>query len=207
MQHAHRLALITVLLASAGQSAATDEWKPELMPREQEIAAALAAGPAAIRDGAGLYLLTATGFELARPSSNGFHCLVERSRPEAFEPQCFDSEGSATLLEQVLLRGELRMQGLGAERIATEIANAWAEGRLRTPTRPGINYMLSEHNRVPVGPNRVIPYRPHVMFYAPYLTNDDVGGDLSGASPVFVINEGKPSAYVIVPVPSGEAND
>ena len=64
--------------------------------------------------------------------------------------------------------------------------------------------MLSERNRVPVGPDQVIPYRPHVMFYVPYLTNQDIGGDLQGGSPVFVINEGRPSAYVIVPVPRQE---
>jgi hypothetical protein len=47
----------------------------------------------------------------------------------------------------------------------------------------------------------VRPYRPHVMIYAPHLTNADFGAGLDGRSPVFVINEGEPGAYLIVPVP------
>ncbi len=50
----------------------------------------------------------------------------------------------------------------------------------------------------------MIPYRPHVMMYTPYLTNADLGGDMTGNSPVFVINEGEPGAYLIVPVPGAE---
>ncbi len=197
--------LVGVLCASTVAIPQEMTWKPELMPREQEVASALAAGPAAIREAAGVYVLTATGFELVRDSSNGFHCLVERSQIEAFEPQCFDAEGSDTLLQQVLLGGELRMRGASEEDLERGVATAWARGSLRAPSRPGINYMLSEKNRVPVGPDQVIPYRPHVMFYVPYLTNADIGGDLRGGSPVFVINEGQPSAYAIVPVPTEQA--
>ena len=38
------------------------------------------------------------------------------------------------------------------------------------------------------------------MFYAPYLTNADLGAEPMGSAPVFVVNEGQPNAYVIVPV-------
>ena len=51
----------------------------------------------------------------------------------------------------------------------------------------------------------VIPYQPHVMFYAPYLTNVDLGAEPMGSAPVFVVNEGQPNAYVIVPVLVEEA--
>ena len=98
-------------------------------------------------------------------------------------------------------------KGVSSDEVDASVARAWSEGRLQAPSRPGINYMLSENNRVPVGPDRVVPYRPHVMFYAPYLTNADVGGDMRGGSPVFVINEGKPGAYVIVPVPQSEGKE
>ena len=204
MKHRTLWSLILLLAAHVPTVLSAASWKPGLMDRAEEIAEALAAGPETIRGDAGIYVLTTGGFELARQSGNGFHCLVERSQPDAFEPQCFDAEGSSTLLQQVLLRGKLRMQGGSSEEIAETLAEAWAAGRLRAPRQPGINYMLSERNRVPVGPDQVIPYRPHVMFYAPYLTNQDVGGDMRGASPAFVINEGQPSAYVIVPVPRQE---
>jgi hypothetical protein len=39
------------------------------------------------------------------------------------------------------------------------------------------------------------------MFYAPNMTDADIGGDRQGArSPIFMINAGLPSGYVIVPM-------
>jgi hypothetical protein len=180
---------------------AAESWSPELMPRDEEIAAALEAGPPTVREAAGVYLLTAAGFERVRDSRNGFNCLVERSQPGAFEPQCFDAEGSATLLPGVLLAARLRMAGSSPGEVARAVGEAWARGELRAPRRPGVNYMLSERNRVPIDAETVIPYRPHLMFYVPYLDDADLGGDPRGASPLFVINGGEPGAYAIVPVP------
>ena len=193
----------TVVLAGWIAASASAEWKPELMDRAVEIEEALAAGPASIREEAGVYVLTGDGYELARESGNGFHCIVGRSQRDSFEPQCFDAEGSASLLRQVLLRGKLQMRGDGPAQIGEAIEAAWDSGELTAPSRPGINYMLSEKNRVPVAADRVVPYGPHLMFYAPNLTNADVGGDRTGrSSPIFMINEGRPSGYVIVPVSS-----
>jgi hypothetical protein len=192
-----------MVIGTASLSGA-ESWKPELLPPERETSAALAAGPPHFAAEAGVYLLTADSFRLARPSGNGFHCLVLRSRPGAFEPECFDAEGSATLLQEELLRAELVMAGRPPGEVDREIAAAWSAGRLRAPRRPGINYMLSPENRVPVDDRGTIaPYRPHVMFYVPYLTNEDLGSQPGEpGSPVFVINEGTPGAYAIVPVPS-----
>ena len=192
--------LVVMLMVTVSMTAGAT-WRPEPLPRSQEISAALEAGPEAIRQKAGVYVLTVTGYKLARESGNGFHCIVSRSQRDAFEPMCFDALGSATLLEQVLMRGRLRAEGHSAGEIDELIGKAWASGKLRAPHRSGINYMLSERNRVPVAPDQVIPYRPHVMIYTPYLTNADLGGDMTGRSPVFVINEGEPGAYLIVPVP------
>jgi hypothetical protein len=190
-------------LAAADPGAGTRRWKPELLPREREVAAALSAGPKAIAAEAGVYVLEANGYVLARESKNGFHCLVQRSFPGAFEPECLDAEGSATILREILLENELRMAGASDAEVAAGVGAAWAAGKLRAPSRPGINYMLSKENRVPVDDagSTIVPYRPHVMFYAPYLTNRDLGAEPMGASPIFVVNEGKPGAYVIVPVP------
>jgi hypothetical protein len=187
--------------ATLAAAADTAGWRPELLPREREIAAALAAAPASLREGAGVYLLGAQGFVLDRPSRNGFHCLVARDLPTAFEPQCFDAEGSETLLVATLLEAELRMAGRSAAEVKRAVGEAWTEGRLRAPRRPGINYMLSRENRVPVDDaGTVRPYGPHLMFYAPYLRNSDFGVAAPGKDPIFLINEGLPGAYVIVPV-------
>jgi len=192
------LLALLITMTTAVVSEAT--WKPEPLPRSQETSEALAACPTAIRSEAGVYVLTETGYDLVRPSQNGFNSIIGRTQPDSFEPQCLDAEGSSTLLHQILMRGRLQMQGLSQEDVVERLESAWSRGDLRAPSRPGINYMLSERNQVPVGPETVIPYQPHVMFYAPNLTNTDLGGSMQGESPVFVINEGKPYAYVIVPV-------
>jgi len=203
-------AVLLAAMLSPVAAVAEPDWRPEPMPRDQEIAAALEAGPPHFRDEAGVYVLGPGGFELARASKNGFHCLVERSHPTAFEPQCFDEEGSRTLLKAVLLRSELRAAGRSRESTEAAIAAGYADGSLRAPSRPGINYMLSPRNRVPIDPQgtTIVPYRPHLMFYVPYLTNADLGSNGEPGSATFVINEGGPGAYAIVPVPleGGEAH-
>lgn len=200
------LAVETEAPLAASSSPGERRWKPEPLPREREIAAALAAGPAALAQAAGVYVLEQHGYVLVRPSRNGFHCLVGRDLPGAFEPQCFDAEGSQTLLRQLLLAAELRMGGASDGEIERAVGAAWASGELKAPRRPGVNYMLSPENRVPMdAEGRIAPYRPHVMFYAPYLTNADLGAEPMGSSPIFVINEGGPAAYVIVPVPEEAA--
>jgi hypothetical protein len=170
------------------------------LPKDEEILEALAACPASIREGAAVHVLTTEGFEIVRESVNGFHSVIERDQPGAFEPQCFDAEGSATTLKAILLKARLRMGGASQDEIDQAVGRALARGELSAPRRPGINYMLSEHNKVPVDAETVIPYQPHVMFYGPYLTNADLGAEPVGSAPVFVINEGQPNAYVIVPI-------
>ena len=196
------LALVVVVVGSTVQGA--EAWRPEPLPRDEEFREALAAGPESVREGAGVYVLTSRGYELARESANGFHCLIERSQSGTFEPQCLDAEGSATILESVLLKARLRMGGANEAEVDRVVGLAWARGELTAPSRPGINYMLSEHNRVPIDAETVIPYQPHVMFYVPYLSNIDLGAEPMGSAPVFVVNEGQPNAYVIVPVSVGE---
>lgn len=196
------LALALVVVGSSIEGA--EAWRPEPLPRDEEFAEALAAGPESLREGSGVYVLTPAGYELARESVNGFHCLIQRSQPGTFEPQCFDAEGSATILESVLLKARLRMGGASEAEVDRVVGLAWARGELTAPRRPGINYMLSRHNKVPIDAETVIPYQPHVMFYVPYLSNVDLGAEPMGSAPVFVVNEGQPNAYVIVPVSVGD---
>lgn len=172
--------------------------------REREVALALSAGPAHFASEAGVYVLEGAGFVKVRDSRNGFHCIVERSEPGAVEPQCLDAEGSQTVLPRILMAARLRAAGRTSAEVQAEIGAAYRDGRLRAPRRPGINYMLSKENRVPMGDGRVAPFPPHLMFYAPYLTNADLGSKLGPGEPLFVIEEGSPGAYVIVPVSAGE---
>ncbi len=188
------------LLALAPQDS---EKIPAMLPRAQEVALAETAGPLHIVRDAAIYALEKDGYVLAREGTNGFTCLVLRSFPGSQEPECYDAEGTATLLPRRLDEARFRAEGLTREQVSAKIAAGFEAGKYRAPRRPGIVYMLSCKNYVPIDDtgSRIIHYQPHFMFYSPYLTNADIGG----GSPEndrwmpFVIAEGSPEALIIVP--------
>ena len=112
-----------------------------------------------------------------------------------------DAEGARTLLPRILKVAELRAQGKPPEEIKRFVADAVAKGVFRPPSRLGVDYMLSTENVVPLDPEKgTVGHPPHVMFYAPYLTNADLGSQ-NLAWPAFVAGSGTPNALIIVPVP------
>jgi hypothetical protein len=179
---------------------------PPLMDRRTEIALALIACPPSVASKAAVYVLDTSGYVKIRDSQNGFTAIVQHSLPTSREPRCMDAEGTRTHLPRVLKVAELRAQGKSPEEIKRFVADALAKGLLQPPTRPGVDYMLSTENLVPNTKGSVVPFPPHVMFYAPYLTNADLGvdGDLGSdgnpVGPAFVAGEGTPYALIIVPV-------
>lgn len=173
--------LVTAAFALApaavfAQDATAPRPRPQVLPQEQEMALALSAAPEPLRAGAGVYVLEAHGFVQVRASSNGFTCIVNRDAPRAIKPTCYDAEGTATILPKVLRVGEMLMAGRSANEINTMIAAGFRNGTFIAPRRPGVAYMLSEHirNENPLT-GRVSGFPPHIMFYAPNLTNADIG--------------------------------
>ncbi len=167
------------------------------MDHQKEVALALSACPASVASKAAVYVLEKGGYVKIRESQNGFTAIVEHTVPTSQAPQCMDAEGTRTLLQPILRAEELRAQGKTPDEIKRFVAEGFAKGLFRPPARPGIDYMLSTENLLEDGGN-VVPFPPHLMFYAPYLTNADLGSD--GNGPVFVIEEGSPKALIIVPV-------
>jgi hypothetical protein len=183
------------------QSAPAASQTPPLMDREKEIAMALSACPPLVASKAAVYVLDKSGYVKVRDNQNDFTAIVQHSSPNAQEPQCMDAEGTRTLLPRMLKVAELRAQGKSPEEIKRLVADALAKGVLQPPTRPGVDYMLSSENVVPDDKGVLAPFPPHVMFYAPYLTNADLGSDgQAGGGPAFVAGEGTPYALIIVPV-------
>src|ERR1043165_4843235 len=84
---------------------------PPLLVESQETAAALEAAPEHLRPDAGVYVLDSTGYRRARASRTPFNRLLQRETGGAFEPRCFDAEGSATLLPVIFFRAEQRARG------------------------------------------------------------------------------------------------
>ena len=152
------------------------------MPREQQIALAESAAPAEVSSKATVYVLGSKGYEKAREGANSFSCVVSRHfvKPTetTIEPQCFDAEGSRTLLPVYLHGEELRTNGKSEAEIKADVASGYKEGRYQYPSKPGFLYMMSSQNRLSAIPDHgtgIFP--PHLMFYAPNMTTKDIGFD------------------------------
>jgi hypothetical protein len=177
----------------------TAQQPPGVIDRAEEIALAEGAGPPALAAAATVYVRGEQGYEVAREGSNGASCLVSQDRADTLEPLCFDAEGTRALLPVYLARGRWRAEGVPEEEIARRVEAGFASGEFGPPAKPGIAYMLSEHNRVFNG-QEVVSYPPHVMIYAPHATNADIGADMSDPYMPWVLEEGSPHAYIIVVV-------
>ena len=180
----------------------TDMPKPAYdfnLPREERIKLAESAAPPEISGKATVYVLEHTGYERVRDGTNGFSCFVDRQNPLNLEPTCFDAEGSATTLLTRLYAEEQRAKGKSEEQIKSEIEAGYKNGKFRAPQKPGIVYMLSEQGYLLVpGTNRLVQLPPHLMFYAPYATDQDIGSPPPAPNMPHLIRAGQPDAVVIV---------
>ena len=74
----------------------------------------------------------------------------------------------------------------------------------RDPTPGRHRLQLSTENVVPDDNGVIAPFSPYVMFYAPFMTNADIGSEgQAGGGPAFVAALGTPNALVIVSLLSG----
>jgi hypothetical protein len=169
-------------------------------PPAIQIALAESAAPPAVAQNATVYVLNPTGYTKARDGKNGFTCLISRQRRDTLEPECFDAEGTATVLPLRLFVEAQRAAGISEAQISEEVEAGYRSGKFIAPRKPGLVYMLSDHNYV-FSPERqeIIHFPGHLMFYAPYATEKDVG---SGPGAPFIIAPGTPQALMIV-LPAG----
>lgn len=175
--------LLALALAAAPASAAGTVI--EAMPAELEMRLALSAAPPALRDEATVFLLDpASGFRLAKQGSSGVACLVQRTvwemaddRDDIYIPLCYDAAGTRTYLAVIMDAAALRAGGLGGSVLKAEIARRWADGTYRVPDKAGLSYMVAPLFRT-VGPPEMAVHTmamPHLMVYAPGVTNADIG--------------------------------
>lgn len=196
------VSLLSSLPAAAG---AQSPARPQLLPREREVALALSAAPPHLAGGATVYAVERRGYVKVREGSNGFTCLVVRDHPEDLAPVCHDPEGTRTVVPRLLREAELRAAGRSEAEIRAQINEGLRTGKYYLPRRVGLAYMLSTEGRAAAPElGRVIALSPHVMIPAPFLRNEDIGAlplheSLPG-HPV-IISEGEFNAYIVMPVP------
>lgn len=178
------LVAIAMLGVSAG-TARTEEPVIEQMPADLESRLALSAVPPALREQASLFLLDpGEGYRLARQGDSGIACLVQRTvwelsdfRDDIYIPLCYDAAGTATYLKVIMDAAALRADGLGPAALKAEIEKRYAEGTYGVPQRAGLSYMVGPVFRTAGPPDMAVHTlaMPHLMFYAPFVTNEDIG--------------------------------
>lgn len=181
--------------------------KLERMPESLEVRFALSASPPHARDAATVYVLDpAKGYVLARQGSNGVSCIVVRSdwqwgdqpfHNDIFWPVCYDAEGSRTLLQDYLYAAELRARGMDAKQVNHEVTKRFGTAAAPNPSRVGVAYMIAPIMRGFIHSGVATMNMPHYMFYAPKVTDKDIGGNGFGQYP-FMLSMGPGRDDVII---------
>jgi hypothetical protein len=155
------------------------------MPASLETRFALSALPPTLRAKASVYLLDpAKGYQLSRQGTSGLACLVERTvwewvdlRDDIYIPLCYDAVGAQAHLKVIMDAAALRARGMSAQALKTEIENRYKNGSYKAPDKAGLSYMVAPVFRA-LGPPDLKMHTmsmPHLMFYAPHITNEDIG--------------------------------
>ncbi len=180
------LGIITIgLVGTLAPPSQAAEPTIEQMPPRLETQFALSALPPALRDHATVYLLDPkTGYRLSRQGASGVTCLVERTvwewvdlRNDIYIPLCYDAAGTKAHLKVIMDAAALRAQGLSAAALKDEIENRYRNKTYRAPEKAGLSYMVAPVMRALGPPDMKLQTMsmPHLMFYAPGITNEDIG--------------------------------
>src|SRR5512143_1182080 len=210
--------VITGLLFSLTASA-EDKQAPKMMnkikplPRDLEIQLALSALPPHLRENATVYILNPDkGFEVARKGTNGFHAFVARTGDDSFRgswslteyrddilyPISFDQAGAKAQMRVFFDAAEMQAKGTPPGELKKIVKERYKTGYYKAPERAGISYMLSPILRTYYNPEESgeesdsVPTMniPHVMYYAPNVSNEEIGGGKLGGMYPFVILQG-----------------
>jgi hypothetical protein len=185
-----RIGMVAVLaaLCAAGIAAAPQRHAHatiDRMPAGLETQYALSAAPPALRDRATVHLLDPrTGYYRSRQGTSGVTCIVQRTvweladfRDDIYIPICFDAAGTTTYLRVIMDAAALRAQGMSPTALKAEVERRFRDKTYEAPAKSGVSYMIAPVFRT-IGPPDLQVHTmamPHVMFYAPFTTNEDLG--------------------------------
>jgi len=205
--------LLFSLTASADEIT-RETMKIEPLPRDLEIQLALSALPPHLREHATVYILNPDkGFEVARKGTNGFHAFVARTGDDTFRgtwplteyrddilyPISFDSAGAKAQMRVFFDAAEMQAKGTPPGELKDIMKTRLKTGYYKAPERAGVSYMLAPVHRTYTNPdendNVVTLNLPHVMYYAPNVSNEDIGGAKPSPNSIY--------PFVILPGPHG----
>jgi len=231
MRKLRTIALVAGLLFSLTARAQNKQIlggnKIEPLPRDLEIQLALSALPPHLRDSATVYVLNPDkGFEVARKGTNGFHAFVARTGDDTFRgswpftkyrddilyPISFDEAGTEAQMRVFFDAAEMQAKGTSPEKLKEIIQDRYKANYYKAPERAGVSYMLSPILRTYVNPDAndlvATAIVPHVMHYAPNVSNEEVGGANPSREELRYYSEhgqwlDSPSPFVILHGPHG----
>ena len=197
--------------------------KIEPLPRDLEIQLALSALPQHLRDNATVYVLNPDkGFEVAREGTDGFHAFVARTGDDTFRgswpftkyrddilyPVSFDKAGARAQMRVFFDAAEMQAKGTPPGELKKIIKDRYKTGYYKAPERAGVSYMVSPILRTYVNPEESdkvgTSNNPHVMYYAPNVSNEDIGGKPPSIGAAgYGITVGSFYPFVIMPGPHG----
>lgn len=171
----------------------------ELFAVDREVELALSAAPPAVARGATVWALGTEGFHRVHEGTNGFHCMIQRANnAKIIAPTCFDAEASRTIMQAQIFQAQLWSQGKTEDEVTAAVAAAYRNGELQPPARGSVGYMLSSAQALGEG---IGNWHPHMMIYAPYVTEEEVGANLTDPkNPVHMLNPGRPDARIVIVV-------
>jgi len=202
--------LVTATAFGQGWDTQIESVDAYLLDETYETALARSAAPAHVSDDARVLVFRSDGYHEAAPGSNGFTCLVERSwsspigphgdffNPKLRAPICYNAEGARTIMGDYMRRTELALDGRSIGEIEAAIERDIGTGKLEAPRGLAMSYMLSGEQLLGTNTGRFVP---HVMFYIPYATADEIGSPPPGCENICMFEHvGGPLAALIVPM-------
>jgi hypothetical protein len=194
------LALSALMLTPAILSAA--DLQRARLSTDCEVSVALSAAPSRLRADASVYALQEGDYRKVVEGEGPLTCIVERNHPDSVIPQCMDKAGIDSVLPAIIARSRMTLGGASFTEVQAENTKKLENGDYAGASRPGVSYMMSAYNYIFVeSSNGIRKVPPHVMFYAPNVTNADIGGSFESmvnniGTPV-LFNEG-PHGYMVV---------
>jgi hypothetical protein len=216
-------------IAAIAQTSGTSEARRSIepLPRDLEIDLARSALPPHLREGATVYVLNpAKGFEVARKGTNGFHAFVARTGDDAMRgswpltryrddilyPISFDEAGAKANMRVFFDIAALQARGTPPAELKRTIQEQYHTGHYKAPERAGVSYMMSPVLRTYVDPDHgeqvATTNNPHVMYFAPNVSDEAVGGaKLAPEELSYFLEHGRwrnaPAPFVILHGPHG----
>jgi hypothetical protein len=198
---------LMLCMTAGAQNSESRAEEIEPLPRDVEVELASSALPPHLRENATIYVLDPRkGFEVARKGTNGFHALVARTGDDAFRgswplteypadvlyPIGFDAAGETAHMRVFVDAAQSQAKGMPAMELKRLIQERFRTGYYKPPARAGILYMVAPIMRTYDDPEKspkiMTASHPHVMYFAPNVSDKDIGsGKLGGVYPHLIM--------------------